>query len=62
MIRQSVRTGRTFSTSSIQREVIHAQGHNGSNQNCTFSADCACSVMIAATHPFIRVFRLHDQL
>ena len=33
MIRQSVRTGRTFSTSSIQREVIQAQGHSGSNQN-----------------------------
>ena len=26
MIRQSVRTGRTFSTSSIHREVIQAQG------------------------------------
>ena len=26
-------TGRTFSTSIIQREVIHAQGHRGSNQN-----------------------------
>ena len=33
MIRQSVRTGRTFSTSSIQREVIQAHGHSGSNQN-----------------------------
>ena len=34
MIRQSTRTGRTFSTSSIHREVIQAQGHSGSNQNC----------------------------
>ncbi len=37
MIRQSVRTGRTFSTSSIHREVIQAHGHSGSNQNCTVS-------------------------
>ena len=37
MIRQSVRTGRTFSTSVIQREVIQAQGHSGSNQNWTSS-------------------------
>ena len=27
-------TGRTCSTSSIQREVIQAHGHSGSNQNC----------------------------
>jgi hypothetical protein len=48
MIRQSVRTGRTFSTSSIQREVIQAQGHSGSNQNCTSSIS-ACSVTTAPT-------------
>ena len=41
MIHQSVWTGGPFSTSSIQRGVIPPQGHNGSNQNCTFSADCA---------------------
>ena len=28
-------TGRTFSTSSIQREVSQAQGHAGSNQKST---------------------------
>jgi hypothetical protein len=32
-MRHSVCTGRTFSTSSIHREVIHAQGQSGSNQN-----------------------------
>ena len=48
MIRQSVRTGLTFSTSSIQREVIQAQGHSGSNQNCT-SSFSACSVTTAPT-------------
>ena len=30
MIFQSTLTGRTFSTSTIQREVIHAHGHRGS--------------------------------
>src|SRR5215472_7146004 len=44
MIRQSARTGRTLSTSSIQREVIQAQGHSGSNQNCTLSFASGCSV------------------
>src|SRR5260221_4344137 len=47
MIRQSARTGRTFSTSSIQREVIQAQGHTGSNQNCTFSRTSGCAVTLA---------------
>jgi hypothetical protein len=47
MIRQSGRTGRTFSTSSIQREVIQAQGHTGSNQNCTFSRASGCAVTLA---------------
>ena len=37
MIRQSVVTGLTRSTSSIQREVIQAHGHSGSNQNWTSS-------------------------
>ena len=32
MMCQSVFTGLTCSTSSIQREVIHAQGQRGSNQ------------------------------
>src|SRR5258708_24376743 len=49
MIRHSVCTGRTFSTSSIQREVIQAQGHTGSNQNCTVSRSAGCAVMTAAT-------------
>ena len=37
---QCVSTSRTFSTSSIQRDVIHAKGHSGSNQKSTrvFSA------------------------
>src|SRR5215472_5898450 len=59
MIRQSALTGRTFSTSSIQREVIHAHGHSGSNQNCTSSTDStddSCSVMTAATRPRARLF------
>src|ERR1700686_1272416 len=61
MIRQSVRTGRTFSTSSIQREVIQAQGHSGSNQNCTSSS--GCPVTSAATAPRARVFpRLQDRV
>ena len=33
MIRQVTFTSRTFSTSRIQREVIQANGHIGSNQN-----------------------------
>ena len=33
MTDQVTSTGRTFSTSIIQREVIQAQGHRGSNQN-----------------------------
>src|SRR5215831_18577859 len=49
MIRHLVCTGRTCSTSSIQREVIQAQGHTGSNQNCTVSRSAGCAVMIAAT-------------
>ena len=57
MIRHWVCTGPTFSTSSIQRGVIQAHGHSGSNQNCTSSGDCACSVMTAATRPPFRVFR-----
>ena len=54
MIRQSTYTGRTCSTSSIQREVIQAQGHSGSNQNCTSSS--GCPVMLAATASPARVF------
>src|SRR5260221_487940 len=56
MIRQSTATGRTFCTSSIQREVIQAHGHSGSNQNCTSSRDCDCSVMPAATTAHVSVF------
>src|ERR1700691_6169163 len=60
MIRQSTCTGRTFSTSSIQREVIQAQGHSGSNQNGTSSSDCDfdCSATSTATAPLISVFPL----
>src|SRR5260370_3056130 len=57
MIRQSTWTGRTGCTSSIQREVIQAQGHSGSNQNCTSSTDCDCSVITAPTLPCTRLFR-----
>ena len=46
MIRQSTLTGRTFSTSSIHREVIHAHGHRGSNQNCMSSRSCASAVVM----------------
>src|SRR6266571_6502498 len=51
MMRQSVSTGRTFSTSSIHRDVIHAHGQIGSNQNCTFSrsSDWPAVLMKAAT-------------
>ena len=51
MIRQSTRTGRTFSTSSIQREVIQAQGHSGSNQNCMSSWVSGCDVTLAENRP-----------
>ncbi len=61
MIRQSVCTGRTFSTSSIQREVIQAQGHTGSNQNWTLScsgACCsgACALMLAPMRSALSLF------
>src|ERR1700760_4970338 len=49
MIFHSVCTGRTFSTSRIQREVIQAHGHRGSNQNCTSCVNGDCSVMPGAT-------------
>src|SRR5450759_1585989 len=45
MIRQSARTGRTCPASRSQREVIHAQGHSGSNQNGT-SSRSGCSLII----------------
>src|SRR2546423_783472 len=38
---QRTSTGRVFSTSSIQREVIQAQGHSGSNQKSATSRDGA---------------------
>ena len=44
MIRQSARTGRTRSTSSIHRDVIHAHGQSGSNQNCTSSGPCGSAM------------------
>src|SRR5260370_364691 len=56
MIRHSARTGRTRSTSSIQREVIQAQGHTGSNQNCTFSRTSDCAVTLAGTATRARLF------
>src|SRR5450755_1338583 len=34
-------TGRTCSTSSIQRDVIHAHGHSGSNQKSTGVGSCS---------------------
>src|SRR6202451_752849 len=34
-------TGRSFSTSSIQRLVIHAHGHSGSNQKSTSVGSCS---------------------
>src|SRR5260370_17163760 len=37
---QRVCTGRTFSTSSIHREAIHAHGHSGSNQKSTCVRSC----------------------
>src|ERR1700728_115259 len=58
MIRQSALTGRTFSTSSIQREVIQAQGHSGSNQNCTSSCDCDSTATLTATVPLTSEFPL----
>src|ERR1700730_2257238 len=59
MIRQSVRTGRPFAASSIHREVIQAQGHSGSNQNCTSS--CGCPVMPAATACGVGVIPAQDR-
>src|SRR5262249_44019572 len=56
MIRQSTATGRTCCTSSIQREVIQAHGHSGSNQNCTSSRDCDCSVITAPTPAVMPLF------
>ena len=49
MIRQSARTGRTCSTSSIHREVIHAHGQSGSNQNCTSSGPCGSAGMFPSS-------------
>jgi hypothetical protein len=57
MIRHSVRTGLTCSTSPIQREVIQAQGHTGSNQNCTSSRSPGCPATPAPTAARARVFR-----
>ena len=45
---QVTSTGRTFSTSIIQREVIHAQGHRGSNQN---SAALRSDMGLTSCHP-----------
>src|SRR5215469_14079102 len=56
MIRHSARIGRTPSTSSIQREVIQAHGHRGSNQNCTFSTASGCAVTPAATAAQVGLF------
>ena len=47
MIRQSVCTGRTFSTSWIHRDVIHAHGQSGSNQNCTSSGPCGSAMALS---------------
>src|SRR5579863_2705869 len=50
---QRVVTGLTFSTSSIQRDVIQAQGQSGSNQK---SATTPCSLTPRPTRPSPRVF------
>src|SRR5208282_4010160 len=47
---QVTSTGRTFSTSRIQRDVIHAHGQIGSNQKSTRVVSCcvgSCWVMRA---------------
>ena len=49
-------TGRTFSTSIIQREVIHAQGHRGSNQNSAVLR----SDMAPSCHPVDRTSGSRD--
>ena len=36
---------RTCSTSSIQREVIQAKGHSGSNQKSAVTVDCSTTVL-----------------
>ena len=36
---QLTSTGRTFSTSTIHRDVIQAHGHNGSNQKSAVSVE-----------------------
>src|ERR1700689_2120559 len=58
MIRQSTRTGLTCSTSSIQRDVIQAHGHRGSNQNCTSSRSEGFAVTHAATTSVTGLFPL----
>src|ERR1035438_5800790 len=42
---QRISTGRTFSTSSIHREAIHAQGHRGSNQKSTTVGSCSAMAL-----------------
>ncbi|GAA4286635.1 hypothetical protein GCM10022262_09940 [Georgenia daeguensis] len=39
-------TSRTFSTSLIQRDVIHAHGHMGSNQKSAVAGAVVVSVML----------------
>ncbi len=43
---QVTSTGRTFSTSRIQRDVIQAHGHKGSNQKSAVSRDVAGSLAV----------------
>src|SRR5260370_6604053 len=60
---QTTLTGRTFSTSSIQREVIHAQGQIGSNQKSTRVGCCSvssCGVMHTSATGSRRKFRRRD--
>ena len=55
MTDQVTSTGRTFSTSIIQREVIHAQGHRGSNQNsAVLRSDMASSCHPVGSRPGCR--------
>src|SRR3954447_9476631 len=47
MMRQLTLMSRTCSTSSIQREVIQAKGHSGSNQKSATSRECSEVVVMS---------------
>lgn len=53
MMRKRVSSGRTCSTSSIQREVIHAQGQRGSTQmSAMVVSERTGVVLMAVARPF----------